>query len=45
MKVVIAEGVEEEEQVRFLTEMGCDFFQGYYFDRPMSVDDFEMKYL
>ena len=40
---VIAEGVEEEDQVRYLTEMGCDFFQGYYFARPESLDDYERK--
>ena len=41
---VITEGVETEEQVRFLTEMGCDMFQGYYFAKPMSVSDFEKLY-
>ncbi len=41
---VVTEGVEEEEQVKFLTEMGCDIFQGYYFNKPMSVADFEQKY-
>lgn len=38
---VITEGVETAEQVRFLTEMGCDMFQGYYFARPMAVERFE----
>ncbi|MBE6852414.1 MAG: EAL domain-containing protein [Ruminococcus sp.] len=42
---VITEGVETEEQVEFLREAGCDAFQGYYFDRPMNVEDFEKKYL
>lgn len=41
---VITEGVENAEQVRFLTEMGCDMFQGYYFAKPMSVADFEELY-
>lgn len=36
---VIAEGVETEDQVRFLTENGCEAFQGYYFAKPMSLDD------
>ena len=42
---VVTEGVENKEQVEFLTKAGCDFFQGYYFDRPMSVTEFEKKHL
>ena len=41
---VITEGVETEEQLRVLTEMGCNHFQGYFFCRPVPVDVFEMKY-
>ncbi len=42
---VIAEGVEYEEQVKFLTDMGCDMFQGYYFSKPIQVSEFEEKYM
>lgn len=42
---VITEGVELEEHVMFLKEAGCDIFQGYYFDRPLPVAEFEKKYL
>jgi len=42
---VVVEGVETAEQVRFLTELGCDVFQGYYFARPMSIEAFEEKYM
>ncbi|MBQ8123019.1 MAG: EAL domain-containing protein, partial [Ruminococcus sp.] len=42
---VITEGVETQEQVRFLTDFGCDIFQGYYFAKPMPVEDFEKKHL
>ncbi len=41
----IAEGVESEEQKELLRVMGCDHIQGYLLDKPMSVRDFEQKYL
>ncbi len=37
---IIAEGVETEEQLRFLRAHDCDFYQGYHFARPMPVDEF-----
>ena len=39
--VSIAEGVEMEEQLKMLTQMGCSIFQGYYFAKPMPLEDFE----
>ena len=42
---VVTEGVETKEQVEALREMGCDIFQGYYFAKPMSVWDYEEKYI
>jgi EAL domain-containing protein (putative c-di-GMP-specific phosphodiesterase class I) len=37
---VLAEGVETEEQFRFLLNNGCDEVQGYYFGRPVPHADF-----
>ena len=42
---VITEGVETSEQVSMLTDMGCKIFQGYYFSKPIPVDEFEKKYM
>jgi diguanylate cyclase (GGDEF)-like protein len=35
---VVAEGVEEDEQVRLLRELGCDQIQGYYVSRPVPAE-------
>ncbi len=40
---VLAEGVENEEQVGFLLNEGCDAFQGYLYSKPLSVADLEEK--
>lgn len=40
---VTAEGVEKEEQVKFLTKLACDSIQGFYFAKPQSVEDFELN--
>ena len=34
---VVAEGVEEEAQVRFLEEQACDIFQGWFFSRAVPA--------
>ncbi len=38
---VVAEGVEDKNQLSHLTSMGCDFIQGYYFAKPMPTHEFE----
>jgi diguanylate cyclase (GGDEF)-like protein len=35
---LIAEGVETQEQLRFLADRGCDEVQGYYFSHPVSAE-------
>ncbi|HSI68403.1 MAG TPA: EAL domain-containing protein [Planococcus sp. (in: firmicutes)] len=42
---LLAEGVERPEEVKFLKENSCTVFQGYYYDKPLQVKDFEEKYL
>ncbi|MBR4442821.1 MAG: EAL domain-containing protein [Clostridia bacterium] len=43
--VALTEGVETQPQFSMLTDMGCRLFQGYYFARPMPVDQFESQCL
>ncbi|MCR4903622.1 MAG: EAL domain-containing protein [Butyrivibrio sp.] len=38
---VIAEGVETEHQLKCLLDMGCTYVQGYYYYKPMPVEEFE----
>ena len=38
---VIAEGVETDAQRKHLINNGCTHFQGYYFGRPVPIDQFE----
>ena len=41
----IVEGVETEEQSEMLRKQGCDMAQGYYYYRPMPVDEYEKSIL
>lgn len=38
---VITEGVETQEQVNFLLELGCDIGQGYHFSKPVDLREFD----
>jgi len=38
---VVAEGVETSEQLAFLRKQGCTVAQGYYFSRPLPIDELE----
>ena len=42
---VVAEGVETEEQLRLLKDLGCSLVQGYYFSRPLHPSDFEALFI
>lgn len=37
----VAEGVETREQLEFLRNVGCDRIQGYYFSKPLQLDEYE----
>lgn len=39
---VVAEGVETDQQLAILMNWGCDFGQGYYFDKPLTDEDFQL---
>ena len=41
--ICVAEGVETEEQVKILRKCGCDIAQGFYYDKPLPVREFENR--
>jgi len=41
---VVAEGIENEAQGETLTLLGCEWFQGYLYGRPMAADEFLRQY-
>ena len=41
---VVAEGVENKEQVALLGQLGCKYVQGYFFGRPLDVPSFSARY-
>ena len=40
----LTEGVETAKQFEKLYDMGCKLYQGYYFSKPVSVEDFEKQW-
>ena len=39
----LTEGVETTEQIKILRENSCEYALGYYFDRPLPLDEFEKR--
>ena len=39
----ITEGVETKDQIDILRENGCQFAQGYFFDKPLPIEEFEKR--
>lgn len=43
-KKSVAEGVEKRQEAELLREFGCDFIQGYFFSKPLKLEDAEAFY-
>jgi diguanylate cyclase (GGDEF)-like protein/PAS domain S-box-containing protein len=41
---IVVEGIETESQYTILKDMVCDAFQGYYFSKPLTVEEFQKKW-
>lgn len=39
---VVQEGVEEKEEFEFMKSIGCDVIQGYYFAKPMPLEEYKI---
>ena len=42
---VLASGVETQDQLNVLQELGCDYAQGTLFNKPITIETFEVRYL
>ena len=40
----VAEGVETEKQIELLVCLGCNIIQGFYYSKPIPLQEFEDKY-
>ncbi|MEA5074035.1 MAG: EAL domain-containing protein [Eubacterium aggregans] len=36
---MVAEGVETQEQLDYISQCGCDLIQGYFFSKPLKPED------
>ena len=41
----VAEGIETADSEQMLKELSCDYGQGYYYSKPISVEEFKEKFL
>lgn len=41
----VAEGAENEEQVRLLQQFGCNIIQGYFYSKPVTLDVFTSEFV
>ena len=42
---IVCEGIENSDEEKTVYEFGCDTMQGFLYDRPIPVVDFETKYI
>ena len=40
---IVVEGVEKKDQEEFLVNLGCKIAQGFYYYRPMTVEQYERE--
>ena len=43
--ICLAEGAESKSQIDELRALGCDVIQGYYYSKPIPIEEYENKYL
>ncbi|HBI94567.1 MAG TPA: hypothetical protein DDY58_20260 [Terrisporobacter glycolicus] len=41
---IVAEGVDSDTQLSVLRNLGCDTIQGFYYEKPMHIEQLEKKY-
>ena len=41
----VVEGVETAQDEELIKKLGCDFGQGYFYNKPISAEDFEKLYI
>ena len=42
---ITAEGIETQEMAEAMAEIGCNYLQGYYYSKPVPMDEFCEKYI
>ena len=42
---IVCEGIETKEEEQIVSEFGCDSMQGFLYDRPIPIEEFEQKYI
>lgn len=43
--ICLAEGAEHNKQIKKLRFLGCELIQGYYYSKPLPIEEYERRYL